>query len=83
MSKWNDIPSCNNCRWDGKEINPCGGCTWESEWERKPVTNADRIRSMTDEELAETIMKQCAERACPLTDCFKCWIDWLKQEAKT
>lgn len=53
---------------------------------RKPQTNADRIRSMTDEELAEWI----ANLHCPhyedddytCDDCEECWIDWLKQEAK-
>lgn len=45
-------------------------------------TNADRIRSMTDEELAEFILKKrCTDRVCPMTECFQCWLDWLKQEA--
>ena len=37
-------------------------------------TNADRIRSMTDEELAEFManIEPCRESA---------WLDWLKQEA--
>lgn len=41
---------------------------------RKPQTNADRIRAMTDEELAEFIIKHC------FVD--KLWCErWLKQEA--
>ena len=57
-------------------------------------TNADRIRSMTDEELAEFEMQDgdCPpERmypdSCPNCDrvtpkvCYDCWLDWLKREA--
>ena len=59
----------------------------------KPQTNADRIRSMTDEELAELVSERI--------DCSECehmyagegkpchngktypdyWLDWLRQEA--
>ena len=50
----------------------------------KPMTNADRIRAMTDEELAEEIVK------CRNADIFRRdvlgrwmyatdeWLDWLK-----
>ena len=51
-----------------------------------PMTNGDRIRSMSDEELAEHIWKKCG---CPngknhvtcgyIGDCKNCWIDWLRQ----
>ena len=51
------------------------------------MTNADRIRTMTDEELAEW---ECDRSCllCPVEDCNeqmvkKCkqrWLDWLKQE---
>jgi hypothetical protein len=44
----------------------------------KPKTNADRIRSMTDEELAEFLsVKMLAE----VVHGWKSWLDWLKQEA--
>lgn len=50
----------------------------------EPKTNADRIRSMTDEELADWV----ANLHCPhyedddytCDDCEECWRDWLKQE---
>ncbi len=56
-------------------------------------TNADRIRSMTDEELAEFIndvFYTLATRpgmcdVCDndsVTNCRECWLDWLKQESK-
>lgn len=39
-------------------------------------TNADRIRSMTDEELADwLVMNGNGED-------YKSWLDWLRQEAK-
>ena len=54
----------------------------------KSLTNADRIRSMTDEELAEWI-EQLESPKCPCDDWFdRCekwncngyWLDWLKEE---
>ena len=60
----------------------------------KPKTNADRIRAMTDEKLAEFLIQDgdCPpERMYPdscqncdrvtLKVCRDCWLDWLKQEA--
>lgn len=52
-----------------------------------PMTNADRIRSMTDEELAKIIGDKCI---CPPTsecanfcgDCVACWLEWLQQPAE-
>lgn len=65
-----------------------GGCIWSSS---KPQTNADRIRRMSDEELArlfDDILKYnvvgepdenvCSD--CYKTDCAPCWLDWLKAE---
>ena len=53
-------------------------------------SNADRIREMTDEEIAELLDVSCdASRngTCPnaqlpLVSCRECWLDWLRQEAK-
>lgn len=51
------------------------------------MTNADRIRSMSDEEFATAIDEYVG---CPFRenecrkyhyDCKACWLDWLKQEA--
>ena len=54
----------------------------------QPQTNSDRIRMMTDEELARFIFIGCDGRKCIETDesesiphqCERCWLDWLKQE---
>lgn len=51
------------------------------------MTNADCIRSMSDEELAKKLEY---ELGCPATgdcakmskDCKACWLDWLQQPAK-
>lgn len=52
-------------------------------------TNADRIRAMSDEELA--VLFADDERACPpkhphcskyVDKCNGCWLEWLRQPAK-
>lgn len=50
----------------------------------KRMTNADRIRAMTDEELAKHFSIYCwSDNWCGHhRDCEACWLDWLKQEAK-
>ena len=58
---------------------------------QKPITNADRIRAMTDEELAYFIACDYYVPHCPIADgclgdhegCDGCWLEWLKQEAET
>ena len=61
--------------------------------QRKPITNADRIRAMSDEELAELleIIPHCGGPAIYTLDGFciddglktkKKWLNWLKEEAK-
>lgn len=57
---------------------------------RKPQTNADRIRAMSEEELAALLLDGCRGAKCSersedefgSVDCFGCRIDWLKQPAK-
>ena len=56
-------------------------------------SNADRIRAMSDGELA-TLFEEygdCPPRYCPhdgkgakitRIDCMNCWLDWLRQEAE-
>ena len=58
----------------------------------KPVTNADRIRAMTDEELADCIyqdvlgvacrIKQERNESCSEYMCRDCLLEWLKQPAE-
>jgi hypothetical protein len=58
---------------------------------RRHQTNADRIRAMTDEELAEKIAALMACMECPLLEmceranprrCIDMWLDWLKSPVK-
>ena len=53
----------------------------------KPMTNADRIRAMSDEELAELIDRE-TDSCAPTGDCEKmsrdckaCWLEWLQQQS--
>ena len=41
------------------------------------ITNADRIRAMTDEELAKFL---CEQTESYLSGAGNYWLDWLKQE---
>lgn len=48
----------------------------------KPTTNADRIRAMTDEELAVWIVHKTEGNGFDgYEEHVKSWLDWLKQEA--
>lgn len=58
--------------------------------ETKKLTNADRIRNMTDEELAKEIAEGIECTQCPYNDdyetcvaieCEKLFLDWLQSEA--
>lgn len=53
------------------------------------MTNADRIRQMTDEELANWLGIYCLwaiqiNIPCvnSFNSCEECWLDWLKEEAE-
>ena len=54
---------------------------------RKPQTNADRIRAITDEELARMLMAIHWDESDVFDDVeilpsnYSDWLDWLKQEA--
>lgn len=60
--------------------------------QKRIVTNADRIRDMTDEELARLFADEncgycrihdfCFAKGCQI-DCEDMWLDWLKQEVST
>lgn len=66
-----------------KNYEPCFRCDSKQ-------TNADRIRNMTDEELADTLFASCLEimklEECTNTDncgvCKRCVLDWLQSEAE-
>ena len=55
-----------------------------------PSTNADRIRAMSDEELAELLLDGCRGSKCDdhpqnefgSVNCFQCRLTWLQQPAE-
>lgn len=78
------MSKCDNCRLR-KESAKAFDIHWHGEddcpYEKCPVpdfpkTNADRIRSMTDEELAEFL-----DETDPVYWDRQTWLDWLKMEA--
>ena len=93
--------SCGNCAngtWTkGMDAIPevCLKCEYvhgePSNWKEKTMTNADRIRAMSDEELAEWLCSistaECCDRSCPARDMCDIgdngMIKWLKQPAET
>lgn len=75
---------CDNC----KKYNDCvsgSGLTWPcGAYVPNVVTNADRIRAMTDKKLAAFYAtNQCPPGVpgCP-GNCGKCWLKWLQQPYK-
>lgn len=76
--------SCN-CQHNNnsRDNEPCCRCDSRQ-------TNADRIRNMSDEELAGTLFASCLEimklEECTNTDncgvCKRCVLDWLRSEAE-
>lgn len=55
--------------------------------EHKKQTNADRIRSMSDEELAEFLCKvkadyQWLEHEFPSEEDYGDWVEWLQSEVE-
>ena len=74
-----------NCRHNSnsRDNEPCCRCDSRQ-------TNADRIRNMSDEELADTLFASCLEimklEECTNTDncgvCKRCVLEWLQSEAE-
>lgn len=85
--KCNECSNANICL-DHIEIPSLGGCT-SGIPDRKVITNADRIRNMSDDELAELIpcpyMKDLYDECVHGWhdyDCSKCKLEWLQSEAE-
>lgn len=74
---------CNNAGM-GLTVAACCGYVPKDGWvgsEPKPLTNADRIRAMTDEEMAHFLEMKAGRYVSFYPSPAKCWLDWLKQEA--
>lgn len=83
---------CDKCKHVNKSPNeyPCACCTDKGE-HFQPMTNADRIRNMTDEELAdflEDVRRRgfqnlcCNDEFCDSDACDCCVHEWLQLEVK-
>ena len=70
---------CDTAQFGGHEP-PITAC---SKFKEKSQTNADRIRAMSDEELAEYLDGVCHDLwQMFVKDPQKMWLDWLKKEVK-
>ena len=58
----------------GIDNQPCIECNQFLNEDKKPQTNADRIRAMTDEELAEYLCDKILTK--------EMWMKWLQQPAE-
>ena len=70
------------------EIYPCKADIFQKTYtEDKPMTNADRIRAMSDEGLAILLLDGCCGSRCEnqpqneygSVNCFQCRLEWLQQ----
>ena len=79
---------CDTCRHIDASVSylPCCACRGFDKWEQP--TNADHIRSMTDDELGSVLFGALGSVICPNGcdncdgDCDKHALDWLKQPYK-
>lgn len=88
--------TCENCRYymASQLQEPCESCRWDGvvvghdPSNFSAPTNADSIRAMSDEELAEYLATKTCAPSCvgQCHDdydlcCDDCWLDWLRREA--
>ena len=93
MKYCKDCWSFGRCNADGKTVDfPVYDGVCIDFDECKPMTNADRIRAMSDEELAVWMCDMCVCSEC-CTACIAkppacpgesegAWLEWLQQPAK-
>ena len=72
------MSNCSDCKNNGTQI--CSVCCsyqgYPDRWEAKPKTNADRIREMSDEELADWLIMNGDGSD------YETWLEWLKKESE-
>ena len=68
---------CVGCKYEKESPDSkyCLGCKQNAIDKYAPMTNADKIRNMSDEELAEFLSDECGFSN-------RRWIEWLKSEVK-
>jgi len=93
-----EFESCDKCKYNEKSETeyPCNQCVHNATDKFKPMTRADKIRSMSDEELAEFLEKFEVCSHCDYMDKERCTLDnpcvhslavamalkWLQSEAE-
>ena len=80
---------CKGCKYEhcSPESKECQGCKQNAVDKYKRMTQADRIRSMSDEELAEFLYKvksdyQWADHEFPSEEECEEWVEWLQSEVE-
>lgn len=76
---------CKGCAYvsRGEHEAPCVKCAQNASDNYKRMTNADLIRSMSDEELAEWLTKITDDAQLDAaTKCDYQWKDWLQSEVE-
>ena len=69
------------CRLAGMPVSTSDCQKW-----KKPKTNGDKIRNMTDEEILHLLIATCQRPCiakngdCDGEGCRQAWLDWLKEE---
>lgn len=83
------MAGCATCFHKNVHPNVCSDCLCGTHFKPRIKTNADRIRAMTDKELAEWLSDMHDDVTCPdggaidcNPSCKRCWLDWLKEEAE-
>lgn len=77
------MASCAECKNEGKQI--CTVCSnymgVPDRFEPKPKTRADKVRAMSDEDLAAFLSFACPPTGCRADEisCVECWLDWLRE----
>ena len=90
MSEYQEPKECKVCLNNGNDY--CFACDNGNQF--KSMTNADRIRAMSGEELSEWVLWSAFRvgrtpgmvcppntegmKDCPTDPCQNCWLDWLK-----
>lgn len=78
------MADCKTCKHKGTNTHYCDECSSDYDmYERKIVTNAMRIRAMSDEELAQHF-SELLRTAQEYEYCVdaKEWLKWLQEEAE-
>lgn len=89
-----ELESCDKCKYNEKSETeyPCNQCVHNATDKFKPMTRADKIRSMSDEELASKFIEYvdssgryyCSdcEYFYTIEDAIKHELEWLQSEAE-